>query len=140
GLAEGRGDVVHQVPDPGYAEVLQAGHQAQAADPGDVPQVHDVGRELLQLLQQHVDVEGADPVRFGLVQGARDRGAVVKDRLAPDVDQAHGPPDVGRRLDGSPRCRGQYEDLMAARPEGVHGLSAAQLVAADDVRGIEVRQ
>ena len=45
GVAEDFGDVVHEVPDPGDRQVLEAGEEAEAAEADGHPEVNDVGLE-----------------------------------------------------------------------------------------------
>ena len=131
-------DVVHQVPDPGDSEVLERRHQPEPADAHQVPGVRDVRAEGFDRPPQGVDVHGVDQHRPSLEQVCRDRPAVAEQVVVPDLAELQVADDPGRRRDGSPRRRGQHEDVVAAGAECLDGLPAAELVAADHVGRIEV--
>ena len=140
--AELHRDVVHQVPDPGEPQMLERRHQPEPADAHQVPHIRDVRAELLDRSRQDVDVVGADDGRLGFREAVGNVVAPVDDVAVavPDLGQAERAADMGLGRHGGPRGDRQHEDVVAAGAEGVDGLPAAELVAADDVGRVQVRE
>ena len=119
--------------------MLNPRHQAQATDANQVPDVSDVGLKRLDRSPQGVDIDRIDQHRLSLEQVSRHRPTPVEQVVVPDIAQLKVADNMGHPGRRGPGCRGQDQDVVPSLAEGIDHLLAPQLIPADHVGRVEVR-
>jgi hypothetical protein len=134
---DGLGVVVHEVQDRRGTERVGGDEQAEGADPGQVPEVDDLGGRFLDGGQQGLDVPrvvevaaGEGRVPLARAEGAQELGIIHR-------RQPESPRDLGVAVVRA-ALGGEDGDAVAARAERLDRVVRGQLVAAADVRVVEV--
>ncbi len=130
--------------------MLQTAHQTQPAQTDEVPDINHVWPERIQRFQENMDVEGVDVTRARVPQSQRDDVVFALKIGRINIGQLEGaahmrfppltPPKMGGVRGGHARDGGKDEHVMAGVGESVGRLSAAEFVAAEKVRRVEVAE